>query len=283
MLIDFSSRPPLPQFQKSASHLANYRRVYKASETASAAEIGPNAFADYLASYDAVDARHIVIKARDLTTTFGFKIANEDVAQLCAEQNGRFIGFAGVDPHKGPAAVDELHHAVRDLGLKGLNLQCFELRLKPNDPLLFPLYEACLELGIPVNIHCGINFSTASLLDYGRPAYLDEVAGAFPDLRICASPPGWPWVQELIAVAWRHRNLNIGIVSVRPSLLERPHAGYEALLVYGAKVLKDQIIFGTGFPMLPVARTVAELDALPIPDDVRARWKYHNAAAFLGL
>lgn len=283
MLIDFSSRPPLPEFQKSAPHLANYRRVYSASETASAAEIGQDAFADYLASYDAVDARHVVLKARDLETTFGFKISNDDVAHLCAAHGGRFIGFAGVDPHKGPAAVEELHRAVTELGLRGLNLQCFEHRLKPNDPLLFPLYEACLSLDVPVNIHCGINFSTASLMDYGRPAYLDEVATLFPDLRICASPPGWPWVQELIAIAWRHRNLHIGIVSVRPSLLTRPHAGYEALLVYGAKVLKDQIIFGTGFPMLPVARTVAELDALPLPPDVLQRWKYQNAATFLRL
>jgi predicted TIM-barrel fold metal-dependent hydrolase len=283
MLIDFSSRPPLPEFQQSASHLANYRRVYRSSEAESAKEASSDDFADYLATYDAVDARRIVIKARDLTTTFGFRIANEDVARLCAAHDGRFVGFAGVDPHKGEAAVAELRHAVEDLGLRGLNLQCFEHRLRPNDPRMFPLYQECVRLRVPVNIHCGVNFSTESLLDFGRPAYLDEVACAFPTLDICASPPGWPWVQELIAVAWRHRRLRIGIVSVRPNLLTRAHAGYEPLLLYGGRLLQDQIIFGSGFPMLPIARTVAELDALPLDEAVRHKWKYQNAAEFLRL
>ena len=32
MIIDFSSNPPLPELQKHAPHLQNYRRVYQASE-----------------------------------------------------------------------------------------------------------------------------------------------------------------------------------------------------------------------------------------------------------
>lgn len=281
MMIDFSSRPPLPEFHKAAAHLGNYRRVYRASEAETSKEVGEEAFAAYLAAYDAVGAKHIVVKARDLESTFGFKIANEDVARLCAAHGGRFVGFAGVDPHKGPAAVEELRHAVTELGLRGLNLQCFEHRLRPNDPLLVPLYAECVKLDIPVNIHCGINFSTASLMEYGRPIHLDEVATAFPELRICASPPGWPWVQELIGVAWRHRNLRIGVVSIRPSLLEKDNAGYESLLLYGGKLLQDQFLFGTGFPMLPVERTVGEIDALPLSEAVRHKWKYQNAAEFL--
>lgn len=42
--------------------------------------------------------------------------------RLLPQARGAFIGFAGVDPHKGIDAVRELEHAVRDLGLKGLNL-----------------------------------------------------------------------------------------------------------------------------------------------------------------
>ena len=37
MLIDFSSRPPHPDFSPPAPHLQNYRRVYQASEGRSAA------------------------------------------------------------------------------------------------------------------------------------------------------------------------------------------------------------------------------------------------------
>ena len=181
------------------------------------------------------------------------------------------------------AAVKELEFAVRELGLRGLNLQCFELKLAINDKKMYPLYAKCIELDIPVNIHTGINFSTASQMDYGRPAYLDEVMQHFPELRVCASPPGWPWVEELIGVAWRHANVHIGIVAVRPKLIGMEDAGYRPLLSYGTKVLKDRILTGTSYPMQPLEQAYAEFDALPLPDDVRRKWMFENAARFLGL
>src|SRR5689334_14915105 len=127
MLIDFSSRPPVPALNRSAPHLANYRRVYRASEAEVASEArasrGPGsasenaggeapdgtsaagdprgALAEYLRTYEELDAQAVVIKAKDVESTFGIKVANEDVARFCREHGPRFIGFAGVDPHKG--------------------------------------------------------------------------------------------------------------------------------------------------------------------------------------
>ena len=47
----------------------------------------------------------LLVKARDLETTFGFRIRNEDVAAFCRAHAPRYIGFAGVDPHKGMTAL----------------------------------------------------------------------------------------------------------------------------------------------------------------------------------
>jgi len=294
MLIDYASRPPLPQFNPAAPHLANYRRVYRASESAVSnerpADAGPSAATDadaalteYLRAYDDLDARAVVIKAKDVESTFGVKVSNEDVAAFCRAHGPRFIGFAGVDPHKGKAALDELEHAVRKLGLRGLNIQGFEHRMAIDDARLSPLYEQCVALRIPVNIHAGMNFSTATSMSFGRPEALDAVMVRFPELRVCASPPGWPWVNELIAVAWRHPNVWIGVVAVRPKLLAKPDSGYGPLLQYGRTVLKERILFGSSYPMMPVRRSVAEVEALPLDDDVRERWLYRNAAEFLQL
>jgi predicted TIM-barrel fold metal-dependent hydrolase len=283
MLIDFSSRPPLEQFRKTASHLSNYRRVYQSSEALVSSDVGEVALADYLRTYDELGARAVVIKARDLETTFGFRISNEDVAAFCSEHGPRYIGFAGVDPNKGMHALRELEHAVRDLGLRGLNVQGFEHRLHINDKRMYPLYAKCVELDIPVNIHVGMNFSTHTSMSYGQPANLDEVMQHFPELRVCASPPGWPWVNELLAVAWRHPNVWIGLVAVRPKLLMKPDSGYSPLLQYGSTLLKNRMLFGSGFPMMPVARSVSEIEALPLDDAVRQRWLHGNAAEFLRL
>ncbi|MDI3381381.1 amidohydrolase family protein [Xenophilus aerolatus] len=280
--IDFSSRPPLPQFMPTgAAHLSNYRRVYAGSESLVRKDVGDEALDDYLATYDRLGATTVVLKARDLESTFGFKISNEDVAAFCQAHGPRFIGFAGVDPHKGMTAVREFEHAIVELGLKGLNIQGFEHKLAANDKRLYPLYAKCVELNVPVNVHCGINFSTATEANFGHPAALDEVLMHFPELRVCASPPGWPWINELLAVAWRHPNLWIGVVSVRPKLLNLPNSGYEPLLQYGKSVLKSRILFGSGYPMMPVDRSLEELKALPLGDEVRERWLYANAQEFL--
>jgi uncharacterized protein len=284
MLIDYGSRPPTPEFAKTVAHLQNYRRVYAASEEAvGRPEAGSGSLTDYLAMYERLGTRHVVVKARDLETTFGFRVRNEDVAEFCRAHGPRFLGFAGVDPHKGMVALRELEHAVRELGLRGLNLQCFEHKLRINDPKMYPLYAKCIELGIPVNLHCSINFSTDTLMEYGHPCCLDEVMVHFPELRVCASPPGWPWVHELIGVAWRHRNVFIGLVAVRPKYLAVASSGYEPLLQYGKSVLQDRLIFGSAYPMQPVERAVAEVEALGLTPEVKRKWLGDNAAAFLGL
>lgn len=280
--IDYGSTPP--NLRINAPHLSNYRRVYSKSEKAVAPAVdAEQSVQDYLSTYERLGASHVIIKARDLETTFGVKLSNEDVAEFCNKHGPRYIGFAGVDPHKGMEAIRELEHVVKNLGLRGLNLQCFEHKLKINDSKLFPLYAKCIELDIPVNIHCGMNFSAATSMSFGKPEYLDEVMVHFPELKVTAAPPGWPWVQELIAVAWRHPNVHIGVVAVRPKYLDVAHSGYEMLCTYGNSVLQDQMIFGTAFPMQPVERAVAEINALPLKPEVKSKWLYGNAARLLGL
>ncbi|QOG06046.1 amidohydrolase [Aureimonas sp. OT7] len=282
MLIDFSSRPPHPDFNPPAPHLQNYRRVYANSEARSAGADEGQGLKSWLETYDRLNARHVVLKARDLTTTFGFKISNESVAGFVRQHGPRYIGFAGVDPWQDDA-VATFEHAVRDLGLRGLNLQCFELKMTPDDPRLFALYEKAVELDVPVNIHCGINFSTQTPMSVGKPEHIDNVMVRFPQLRAVASPPGWPWVQELLGVAWRHPNLYIGVLAVRPKLLSKPHSGYEALLQYGRTILREKMIFGSAFPMMPIGQALQELQELGLDDETFRLWTSGNALRLLGL
>lgn len=290
-MIDFGSTPPVPEFNPpSKEHLANYRRVYKSSEERAKAESDPKgALASYLAAYDEAGISTIVVKARDVETTFGLKIKNEEVAAFCKAQTkgkgkaNRFIGFAGVDPHKGMDAIREFEHAVKVLGLRGLNIQCFENKVAINDPKLYPLYAKCIELDVPVNIHVGINFSTATSMEYGRPALLDQVMMHFPDLKVIASPPGWPWVTELIGVAWRHANVHIGLVAMRSKYLGVENSGYEPLLQYGNTILQDRMIFGTAWPMQPIKQAIADIEGLPLKDSTKRKWMHDNAARLLGI
>lgn len=74
-LIDYSSRPPIAEVSLApATHLQNYDRVYADPPDAPAER---DTLGHYIATYDALAAEHVVIKARDLQSTFGVKLANE--------------------------------------------------------------------------------------------------------------------------------------------------------------------------------------------------------------
>ena len=282
--IDFSSVPQSPEMAKTAPHLYNYRRVYRDSgDSPTRKPATEETLRDYLAMYERLGARHVVVKGKDLETTFGYRVTNEDVAAFCKKHGPRYIGFAGVDPHKGMTALRELEYAVKELGLRGLNIQGFENRIDIDDPRMYPLYAKCIELDIPLNLHTSVNFSIDTAMDHGQPKKLDTVMVHFPELRVCASPPGFPWVHELIAVAWRHPNVSIGLVAVRPKVLGIENSGYGGLLQYGNTVLQDRLIFGSSYPALPVDRCLEEIEALPLKDGVKRKWVHDNAARFLGL
>jgi uncharacterized protein len=278
MFIDFSSKPPHPAFADASQHMSNYENVYTSKDRG-----GEGALDRYLAEYEQLGASKVVLKARCLKRTFGFETSNTDVAEFCSRHGDRFIGFASVDPFDGIDAVWQLEHAVRELGLRGLSLSGFELDMTASDARCYPLYAKCIELNIPVHLHCGVNFSTDCAHDCGHPRHLDAVMRHFPQLKVIAAPPGWPWVQELVALALRHRNLHIGIAAVKPRYLAKPGSGYEPVVQHGALRLKDRIIFGSAYPLIDPAAALDDIAALPLSEEARRAWLHDNAARLLGL
>ncbi|KAA0892687.1 amidohydrolase family protein [Pusillimonas sp. ANT_WB101] len=283
--IDYASIPPTATLGRNPSrHMANYEKVFAASlaraEDKAATEVGNEAddLAEYLRTYDELGIDRVVIRARDVETTFGIKVANETVAEFCHAHAPRFIGLASVDPHKGIAALREFEHAILHLGLRGLHLPCFEHKLAVNAKELYPLYAKCIELDVPVNVHVGMSFSSAVPMTYGLPRYLDEVMVHFPELKVVASVPAFPWILELIGVAWRHPNVHIALNAMRPKYLQTAGSGFEPLLQYGRTILKDRIICGSNWPLQPVRKYFDELEALPLEEGVLAGWVGGNAA-----
>lgn len=220
---------------------------------------------------------HAVIAAADNESLGGAKIPNELIADLVRENPESFTGYAGVDPRKGMEAVREFEHAVRNLGLKGLSTDPFINQLLPTDPQYYPLYAKAVELGVPVFSHCSVNFDSRVVMDYGHPRHLDQVACHFPELILIARHGGWPWVLDMVAVAWRHENVYIEISGISPKYLHRD------LLTYADGLLRKKVLFGTSYPLQPFKRAVDEFLALPLREETQQAILYDNAAALLQL
>jgi predicted TIM-barrel fold metal-dependent hydrolase len=209
-------------------------------------------------------------------------LLNKTVGELVKNHPDNLIGFAGIDPLASEEPVSDLDRYVSEWNMKGLNLQPWVQGLYPNDRKFYPLYDYCQQSKMPVAIHASINFSVDRKIDYSRPLHLDEIACDFPNLTIVANHGGWPWVNEMIAVAWKHPNVFIETGAISPKYLSRSGTGWEPFLTYGNSILQDQILFATN-SLIPHERVVKELDLLPLKDDVKDKFLYKNAMRILGL
>lgn len=208
---------------------------------------------------------------------------NDRVAEIVKGHPEAFAcGFASVDPRDGMAAVREVDRAYHELGLRGVVWEPGFLNLPPTDPQCYPLYAKCVELGIPVGLHTGINFSSHGAIENGRPIHVDQVACHFPELVLICHHGGWPWPHEAVAVAWKHKNVYLEFGAISPKY-QAPGAGggWGDIAHFMDTVLRDRVLFGTDWPMLRYDRAFAELESLGLRPESRDAYLGGNAQRLL--
>ena len=238
-----------------------------------------NSFVLYL---DEIGVEKAVLFNFDEESVSGLKgLPNDYYADIVRQYPEKFMGFAGIDPLKGMDAYREIRRC-RDLGLRGIAIRPFMFKIPPEHPKMYPLYAACVEFDMPIWLHLSINYST-NTMEVERPIHVDIVAQDFPELKIIAGHGGWPWVGEMVAVAWRNPNIYIDITSYLPKYLAMPGTGWEPLLCYGNSILQDRVLFGSTW--LFMGSSIKELAdgvrALPLKEEVKDKWLYHNARRLL--
>ena len=196
------------------------------------------------------------------TGPHGDLISNDEVASFVRQAPGRLIGVGSLDISKPRAAVHELRRCVRELGFKAVRVLPWLWELPPTHARLYPVYSECCELGIPFCTQVG---HTGPLLpsEYGRPIpYVDQVALDFPDLVIVGGHIGYPWTEEMIAVATKHRNVFIDTSAYTARRF--PAALVDYLRAHGRR----KVLFGTNWPMIPPARALEGLADLQLDAEV---------------
>lgn len=175
-------------------------------------------------------------------------ISNDDVAEVVSCDPQRFVGVAAVDLDQPMGAVRELERAVSGLGFKALRVLPWLWNRPPTDRLYYPLFAKCIELDIPFCTQAG-HTGPLRPSEPGRPIpYLDQVALDFPELRIVAGHIGYPWTDEMVAVAWKHPNVFIDTSAWAPRYY--PPQLLHFMSTYG----KDKVLFGSNFPQMPLKR-----------------------------
>lgn len=212
-------------------------------------------------------------------------ISNDDIAKLVRLDPDLFIGFASVDPRNTNAA-HELERAFTELRLSGLYINTARLQISPEDKRLHTLYDLCREYGKPVIFHAGLSLETDALAKYARPVDFEKVLYDYPEINICLTHVGWPWVQETAALLLKYPNAFTDTALMN---FDGPYQIYHKVFredmgeLWVEHNISDKIMFGSDSPRIRPVRSKRGLDRLNFTEETREKIHYRNALRFLGL
>jgi predicted TIM-barrel fold metal-dependent hydrolase len=247
------------------------------------AQVPRKTLQEVAAEYRKLDILGVLLAWDAETATHRPRLSNEYVAQAVADFPDSFVGFGSVDPLKREEAVNGIDR-IKELGLKGVKFHPSIQRFAPDDERFWPIFERCEQLGLIGLFHTGTSGVGAGMpggqgirLDYCRPIRLDTVAAEFPSFQIVAAHFGFPWHDEMLAIALHKTNVHVDISGWAPRYIP-------ASVVREMKGrLQDQFLFGSDYPFIRPERCLAELEELELPETVLRKVLLENGLKLLHL
>lgn len=173
----------------------------------------------------------------------GYWVPDAYIADFVARAPDKLVGFAACDPTQ-PAYLDELEHGIERLGLAGLKMGPMYAGFDPRDPRCDAVYRYCQERGVPILFHSGTTYNRAAPLGFTRPWLFDEVAIAYPELRMVLAHVGHPFSEECLVVIRKHPHVFADI----SALYYRPWQFYTMLIAAQEYNVTHKLLFGTDYP-----------------------------------
>lgn len=277
MIIDFRIRPPLGGFLGTLMYSAGERRdgFTRSVGFEPSAAAQQQSMPLLLQEMDAAGVDLGVVVGRRAAMLGS--VSNADVRQIVADHPGRFIGAASIDPSSRVGAFAEIDAAIAE-GFKLINIEpgAYPVPMYADDRRLYPIYGHCEDRKLPVILMVG---GTAGPdLGYSDPIRTDRVLADFPQLQVVVAHGGWPWVQQILHVAFRRSNLYLS-----PDMYFSRMPGWEEYVKAADGFLCDRMLYASSFPFCPVKDYRQWFARLPIRADNLAQVMGGNARRLLGL
>jgi predicted TIM-barrel fold metal-dependent hydrolase len=276
-VIDFRLRPPLKGFLDMVMYSAAERRdrITRQHGMEPAESAQKKSMELLLRDMDDAGVTTGVVMGR-YSGLYG-SVSNRDVADIVAAYPGRFVGVGSINPASRRDAMRQIDEALA-LGLKGINLEpgAYPQPLYADDRRLYPIYAYCEDKGLPVTVMAG--GSAGPDLSYTVPVHIDRVAADFPELKIAITHGAWPWVHEILHVAFRRPNVYL---SPDQYLCNMP--GMNDYVAAANGFLADRFLYASSYPFISVKGYADWFRRLPIRPELLDGIMHGNAARFLGL
>ena len=244
----------------------------------------PKSEDDVVAEFTAAGVEACLV-ALDLETTVKTPPCTNDYVHGMWKRHPKHIiqCWGTLDPFK-PDAIGEARKAVEQLGFIGFHFHPIMQHFAVNDRRVYPLFEVIDALKAAVMIDVGTTGMGAGLpggmgarIRHAHPSAIDDLAADFPNLKIIAAHPGWPWVDETTAVLLHKGNVFWEMSGWAPKYLP------EQLKKDIRGRLQDKVMFGSDYPSMPYERIFREWDELGYSPAMMEKLFHGNAERVLGL
>ena len=168
---------------------------------------------------------------------------------------------------------EHLEQAITEYGFVGAHVHPFGFGIPINEREWWPFYTKCAELDVPVVFQIGhsAEFMPSAC---GKPILLDDIAIWFPELRLVGGHTGWPWTEELIAMAWKHPNVFIATSGHAPKYWDPKLVRFLNARNRGI----GKVMWGTDYPLILHAESLAQIADIDLkPEALQAL--LHDTAA----
>ena len=282
-IIDMRLRPPLKSWVTTAQFTEGTAYYPTRHGFPRPKSVKTQAMQDLLDEMDEASITWGVIMGRQSAPPHG-AVPNDEISEAINQHPQRFVGLAGIDLRDIERGVGEIERTSKIKGYIGASIEpgaTFEA-MYADDRRLYPLYEKCQELDLPMSIT--LSGYLASMvghdLSYGSPTPVFKVAKDFPKLKIIVSHAAWPNIMPMMEVAFIREN-----VYVSPDLymngINTP--GAHEYIKAAKFFLGDRLLFGTAYPSRPLKESVEAFLEWDLPAELQEKILYRNAARLLRI
>ena len=169
---------------------------------------------------------------------------NKTLSDYVSKHSNKMVGFAVVNPVQDDISTKHWSGIKNHLGLDGAVLYCAKDGFHPAHSRALQFYETMAQLQMPVFFHNTSPFASRTVLDFVRPYLIDEVARAFPDMKIVIGGMGMPFLNETLCMLQKHPNVYADL-TIQP---EKIWQVYNVVISAFEAEVMDELFFGSGLP-----------------------------------
>ena len=189
----------------------------------------------------------------------------------------RFLACIDVDPRQGMDAVRRIKSFHDEWGVVAVTSFPSGCSTPLNAAPYYPVYAACVELGLPIFLTVGVPGPRVPLAPQ-KVELLDEVCWFFPDLKIVMRHGAEPWEALAVKLMLKWPNLYYSTSAFAPKHYPK------AIIDYANTRGGDKVLYAGYFPAgLTYERIMNELPNVAFKDEVWPKFLHDNAARVLGL